>query len=456
MKIGTQITLKFNIIVSIILVALAVSVYFFFAQYREDEFYARLKKEATTTAKLYSDVEEVTYDLLKIIDKNSDKDVLYNEKVLIYDLNFKLLYSSLEIDIDEIPQSKLEELKEEKEIKYLDGDSEIYGLYHTGKYGNLLIFSSAHDKYGLTKLIFLKYILIICVAIAIVITTIFGFIFAKQSLGPIANVVKEVDNITASNLNLRVHEGNGKDEIAQLASKFNKMLERLEAAFEVQRSFVANASHELRTPLTAITGQIEVAMMSDPTSGESKEILESILEDIRELNKLSNGLLDLAYASLDASEVKLKSLRIDEIIGMVRADILKRNKIYRINFNFNDYPEEENWLTINASEQLIKAALYNVIENACKYSSNHSATINLEFDSNSILICVEDSGIGISNENLQHIYEPFFRSDNAKNVKGHGIGLTLTHRIMQLHGGSIHIDSEINNGTKVNLRINHI
>lgn len=455
MKIGTKITLKFNFIVSVILISFAASVYFSFSSYREEEFYSRLKEEATTTAKLYSDVEEVTYDVLKKIDKISEN-ILTDEKVLIYDLDNKLLYSNQEIDVDEISHAKLDELKTEKEIRYKEGDIEFFGTLFTGKFNKFLVISCAMDEYGLSKLQFLKYTLIIGVIIALIISTFLSFFFSRQSLSPISDVIKQVDIITISNLNHRVNEGNGKDEIAQLAIKFNKMLERLEAAFEMQRSFVSNASHELRTPLTAITGQIEVAIMGDNVNKEAQYLLNSILDDIKELNKLSNGLLDLAHANLDISEVKLSFIRIDEIIGAIQAEIVKRNKDYTIEIDFMDYPDEENWITINASDQLIKAALANVIENACKYSARHVANISLEFDNKNVTIIIQDSGIGIPEENMAHIFEPFYRADNVKLIKGHGIGLTLTQRIIHLHNGTINIQSSIGKGTIVKLQLPHL
>ncbi len=455
MKIGTKITLKFNFIVSVILISFASSVYFSFSSYREEEFYSRLKEEATTTAKLYSDVEEVTYDVLKKIDKISEN-ILTNEKVLIYTLENKLLYSNQEIDVDEISHARLDELKVEKEIRYKEGDIEFFGTFFTGKFNKFLVVSCAFDEYGLSKLTFLKYTLIIGVLIAIMISSFLSFFFSKQSLSPILDVIKQVDIITISNLNHRVNEGNGKDEIAQLAIKFNKMLERLEAAFEMQRSFVSNASHELRTPLTAITGQIEVAIMGDNVNNEAQQLLNSILDDIKELNKLSNGLLDLAHANLDISEVKLNLIRIDEIIGAIQAEIVKRNKDYKIEINFMDYPDDENWITVNASDQLIKAAISNVIENACKYSKNHIANVSLEFGKKNILITIQDSGIGIPPENLAHIFEPFYRADNAKSIKGHGIGLTLTQRIIHLHNGNILIESTVGKGTTVKLQLPHL
>lgn len=455
MKIGTKITIQFNFIVSVLLISFAFAIYHFFSNYAQEEFYTRLKEEATTTARLYSEVEEVTYDLLKKIDQNS-ANVLPEEKVLIYNMSNKLLYSSMEIDVDEIPHQKLDLLKAQKEITYHEGLNEAYGMVFKGKFENLLVVSIAFDKYGKQKLRFLKYLLIIGVLIAIIITTLLGFTFSKQALSPIAGVIRQVDRITASNLNLRVDEGNAKDEIALLAIKFNKMLERLEAAFDMQKSFVSNASHELRTPLTMLTGEIEVALMNAHLNDESKHILLSLRDDIRELNKLSNGLLELAHANIDVSEIRLSHLRMDEIIGAVRADILKSNKDYKILVNIREYPEDENRIKSNANEQLIKSALYNAIENACKYSNDHTAVVNLDFDQKNILISVMDSGIGISPESMQHIFEPFYRSDNARNIKGHGVGLTLAQRIVHLHNGEIEIKSELGKGTEVLLHIPHL
>lgn len=455
MKTGTKITLQFNLIVSVILISFAFSVYYFFSDYAHDEFYTRLKEEATTTARLYSEIEEVTYDLLKKIDQNS-ANVLPDEKVLIYNMKNQLLYSSMEIDVDEIDHQKLNLVKAEREITYRNGRNEVYGMVFKGRYEQLLVFSMAWDQYGIQKLMFLKYLLIIGVLIAILITTVFGFLFSRQALNPISGVVKQVDRITASNLNLRVNEGNGKDEIAQLAIKFNKMLERLEAAFGMQKSFVANASHELRTPLTALTGEIEVALMNESLNTESRQILGSLLDDIRGLNKLSNGLLELAHANVDISEIKLEAVRMDEIIGAARAEILRANKEYTVTVQIDNYPEDENWLICMANEQLIKSAIQNVTENACKYSPDHTAEVKVGFNAKNITILVKDLGIGISAESMTHIFEPFYRSDSARGFKGHGVGLTLAQKIILLHNGSIDVESSSGKGTEVRLVLPHL
>jgi signal transduction histidine kinase len=451
MQIRTILTYQFTINVAVILFIFSSSIYYLSADYRQDEFYSRLKQKAITTAKLLSqDVKEVDLSILKAIDKNSLNN-FPSEKISVYDFQNHLLYKNTGDDSSIVASYELiNNIRLKKEIRYTEGESEVIGLLFEGQYDRFVVIASAYDKYGFSKLKFLEYVLIIGTLVTIILTILTGLFFSKQALKPITEVVSQVDKITATNLHSRVDEGNGTDEIAQLAIKFNKMLERLAAAFEMQRSFVANASHELRTPLTSITGQIEVSLMYDTKiSADTKKLLKSLLDDIKNLNKLSNGLLELAQASLDISAVKVTQIRIDELIGNARAELLKANKNYTINIDFGEFPEEEEKVMIIGNEQLLKAAISNIIENACKYSLDNKATVFISFAQRGISIAIIDKGIGIPHKDLERIFEPFFRSENAKAYSGHGIGLALTSRIIQLHQGTIGITTELNKGSSV-------
>ena len=450
MQIRTKLALQFSLIVGIILILFSIAIYYFSAKYRQQEFYSRLKEKALTTAKFLSkDVQEINPRLLKIIDSNFIN-ALPDERIVIYDYSHNQLYSSND-DSLKYPKDFLIKIRLQKEIKYMEGHTEVLGLVFEGKYDRYVVIASAFDKYGRSKLKFLGILVITGFFISIGITILTGLFYSKQALRPIANVVKQVENITASNLDSRVHEGNGTDEIARLAIEFNQMLERLETSFEMQRSFVANASHELRTPLTAITGQIEVSLMSQKINEEAKIVLKSLLEDIRNLNKLSNGLLDLAQANLDISEIKLSVLRIDELIGQATAELLKRNKDYSVNIEFEEFPEDEGKVRLIGNEQLLKVAIKNIIENACKYSKNKEADLKIRFQENKIFLRVADDGIGIPEKDIALIFEPFYRADNARSYSGNGIGLTLTQKIIQLHKGQIRIKSQENKGTLVSI-----
>jgi signal transduction histidine kinase len=252
---------------------------------------------------------------------------------------------------------------------------------------------------------------------------------------------------------MRVNEGNGTDEIAQLAITFNKMLERLESAFEMQRSFVSNASHELRTPLTSITGQIEVSLMKPRTNEEYKSILESVLEDIKNMNALSNGLLDLAKASSDISAIALHNLRIDEILWETRAELIERKKDYKVAIKFSEPIEDEKELTILGNHHLLKIAMINLMDNACKFSPDKSVNVLLSAKGRYIVTEFIDNGMGIDTADMEKIFHPFFRSGNVKNIAGNGLGLSLSDKIIQIHRGKIAVDSRLHKGTTVTVCI---
>ncbi len=451
-NIRTRLTLQFTYIVTFILILFSFIIYYFSATYRESEFYARLENKAINTARLLIEVKEVDYDLLKIIDRNTIN-ALYNEKVLIYDYQDKQIYNSLDDDSIHISKDLLNKIRLEKDVRYHQGKHEVIGLLYADKYDRFVVIASALDKYGRSKLNNLKWIIIIGFFISIGLTVFIGRIYASRALKPMSDVVKQVEKITIASLHTRVHEGNGTDEIAQLAITFNQMLERLESAFEMQRSFVSNASHELRTPLTSITGQIEVSLMNSRTTEEYKGILESVLEDIRNLNALSNGLLDLAKASSDISAITLHPLRIDEIIWETRTELLARKKDYNIAIQFSEPIDDENKLTVSGNDHLLKTAIVNLMDNACKFSPDKSVEIVLSVFDSMIVAEFTDKGIGIDPAERSKIFQPFFRAKNAKVIPGNGLGLSLTEKIIQIHRGTIAIDSQLNKGTTVILSI---
>ncbi len=452
MTIRTRITLQFSVFTSVILIVFSVIIYFLFSNFRHDEFIGRLKDKALNSVKLLADVDEVNNELLKIIDRNA-VNPLPDEKVVILDFKDNVVYDSPGAENTKFPKALLDKTRLEDFVQFSEGTVEGIGILFKGKFDHYVVIASANDQFGLTKLRYLRNILIVSDVVAILLIAIIGLLFSKQALQPLSNVVSQIDKITASNLNLRVHVDNSKDEIAQLAVKFNKMLERLHEAFALQRSFVANASHELRTPLTTLTGQLEVTLMNN-ISTETQMVLEPLLSDIRQLNKLSNGLLELAQANQDLSEISLSTIRLDELIGSTQAELLRRNNKYKVHLHFNEFPDES-WLLLKGNEQLLRSALLNVFENACKYSPDMTVSVQLSFDDIHTHILVVDHGIGIPADELQLVFEPFYRSATAKKYAGHGIGLTLTKKIIEIHNGTIDLKSNPGKGTSVNIALPH-
>ena len=455
MNIRNRITLRFILIVAFILFTASLLIYFFSADYRKEEFYTRLQSKASNTAKLLIDVAEVDATLLMKIEKDNPIS-LPNERISIFDYKNRILFSTDKDRAISIDSSLLNRIRLEDEVRFLQGEYEVLGFLFKGQYDRFAVVTAATDIYGFNQLKNLRTILLIVFTISIIGVSVSGWFFSGKALQPISKVVQQVDDISITSLNLRVDEGNGKDEIAHLAKTFNRMLERLEGSFKVQKNFIANASHELRTPLTAITGQLEVSLLNTRSSAEYEKVMTSVLEDIKSLNTLSNRLLLLAQTSSDGIERKMMKLRIDELIWQARDELMKHNQSYKIRIDFDHHLDDESKLTIEGDEQLIKTAFTNLIDNGCKYSSDHSINVLINSTSFGLTIHFEDKGIGIPKEDIHNIFEPFFRGSNTQKIKGHGIGLSMVKRIVHAHHGTIHLNSELGKGTSVTVHFESI
>ena len=450
MKIRTRLALQFLVIALGILFIFSLCIYYFSLQNQQKEFYNRLRNRALTSAQLLITVKEVDSLLLNIIDENT-VNALYDEKISVYDQGNRLIYHHEKkgepLIVDE---EILNRIRSNKEYRDKMGDHQLVGLLFERGDDRFVVIASAKDEQGLTQIGYLKVLLISGLLISILIALAAGWVFAKQMLIPISSVIEQVSRITAKDLTLRVNAGSNRDEISQLAQTFNSMLERLEAAFEMQRKFVANASHELRTPLTAITGQIDVILKKKRTQEEYEAVLRSVLEDARNLGKLTNGLLALAQANADAAETMIKPVRVDELLWETRNDLTKIHPGYKVNIHFPVIPEEEEKFMVQGSEQLLKIAFGNLMDNGCKYSQDNKVDIDLSFDKG-IRITFRDKGRGIPKDELQRVFQPFYRGTNVEQIPGNGLGLSLTQKIVQLYGGRLEVSSEPGKGTTVNL-----
>ena len=455
MNIRTKLTLRFIIITAVILLLASIFIYVFSADYREEEFYTRLQNKANNTAKLLIEVDEVDVNLLRRLEQDNPIS-LPEERITIYNFKDSVLFTTDESKTIRITKDLLSRIRLDEEVRYTQGDFEVLGFLFKAKYDRFVVVAAAVDIYGLNKIKNLRFILIVVFASSIVVVTFTGWLYAGRALQPIAKVVNQVADISINSLDRRVDEGNGRDEIAKLAQTFNSMLKRLETSFITQKNFIANASHELRTPLTAITGQIEVTLLNNRTGEEYQEVLNSILDDIRNLNRLSNRLLLLAQTSSEERQKRMSGVRIDELVWQAKEELLKLHPHFVVNIDLNENLDDEALLTVHGDEQLIKVAISNIIENACKYSGDHTVNVFIQSAIDGQLeILFKDKGIGIPLEDLKNIFQPFYRGFNTKGIKGHGIGLSMVNGIVKLHNGKIEILSRENEGTSVKLTFNN-
>jgi signal transduction histidine kinase len=456
MNIRVRLTILFSFIVASILLLFSISIYILSADYRKEEFYSRLESRAITTARLLVSVDEVDIALLKIIDNNSIHS-LFREQVVVLDSKNQVVYSNMD-SVWYFPDLQMvQQIRDKGKKSFSDGEHEHVGITYPAKSENYVIIASAYDRYGKSKLRNLQMVLITGLLVGLGIIVMAGIVFTHQTLSPIAKMNAEISMITAGNLEKRIDEGNGKDELATLAHNFNQMLERLEAAFESQQQFVSNASHELRNPLAAMSSQLQAVLEKERDKERYQVTLRSLEEDTRRLIKLINGLLGLAQSDVERQKGFFQLVRLDEVLFSAQQELKYNFPNAQFWVEFGDLLEEESKLIVKGDPSLLQTVFFNILENSCKFSPEQRVRIRLEFDSTYTTVFIEDEGIGIPEEDLFKVFQPFYRAKNATLLnKGHGIGLSLCQKIIQLHQGELVVSSVEGIGTTLMVRLPNI
>ncbi|MCB0481813.1 MAG: HAMP domain-containing histidine kinase [Flavobacteriales bacterium] len=447
MNMRIRFTLLFTLIVGVMLCFFSFAIYYLSEDYRQEDFHSRLQNRAIE--KLEIELKNSKKHDVQLLAQSNENDLhsLVNEHITIYDENKSLIYNS---STASVPDPDLIYVTSKQGIyTWSDKDLEGIGFLHPYQGHTYTLFTSATDKHGMSYINYLKKTLIIRLFIIMLIIFVSGWIFAGYFIKPIINIVNQTDNITSQNLSYRLRTEHVKDEIGKLTTTFNKMLDRLETAFTIQKRFVSNASHELRNPLTAIGGQIDVALMKDRNKEEYRAILESVSGHIKNLKTLTNNLLELANTDVDTLFQEFEEIRIDEILWNMRDEIQKQKPDCNLKISFDKITDNDKILTCKGKAKLLEIAFINIIDNAIKFSDNKTVKINVSTDKKNIILLFVDQGIGMPESYLKHVFEPFYRGSNTHGISGKGIGLSLVWRIIKLHSGKIFIHSELDKGTTV-------
>ncbi|GAA3944966.1 HAMP domain-containing protein [Chitinophaga oryziterrae] len=461
MKIKYKIALSYAISAFVLLNTFAILAYYFSAQSRQAEYLERLEYRARSIANVIIEDDTVKIDLLRKLDKTTFQD-LYKETILVYNPSYDLLYANLKDTAIRTSRYLLDYIRKNGEFSHERANGELVGVYYTEGSVSVIVIVSSFDKYGFQNLQNLKRILIIEIIVAVILLVIIGYFFARNMVQPIDKLVRQVKTINANNLQGNSVDAKGKDEIAQLGANFNTMLQRLSDAFDLQKSFVSNASHELRTPLSAIISQLQVTLSKERTKEVYRDILASVLEDAENLSDLSNGLLQLAQSELNQQKFIFNKVRIDELllemgnlIRLKRSPVNDNSRGPKVDIRFLKVPEQDTELICEGNESLLKVLFFNLLDNAFKFSKDNAAHVSIDFFTHNIQVQVTDNGIGILPEELNKIFEPFYRGANAQKTRGHGLGLSICKKIVLLHKGHISVSSIAGKGTTFTVILPH-
>ena len=270
------------------------------------------------------------------------------------------------------------------------------------------------------------------------------YFISGHALRPISEFSDKIEEVQAQNLSDSRMEENNVKELNQLSVSYNKMLERLSDAFEIQRQFTANAAHELRTPLTLMQVQLDL-YNSSGHPGNDEDTLQTIkmvAEQSDRLNKMVKTLLDMSELQTVGRDDKIMIAAVVEEV-LVDLEPLAQEKNIKLIGKCGD-------ITMMGSDILIYRLVYNLVENAIKY--NHlggQVTVTVCRKEEHVYLSVEDTGSGIPEELKERVFEPFFRVDKSRSreLGGVGLGLALVREIVRVHDGRIAIKSKPAGGT---------
>ena len=448
MKIRNKIVYTFTGLVSFVLLFSFSLVYYLSKHFMEKDFYDLVSEKATLTAWKYFEKDEMSEALYRKVIEKGIVNLPDANEIVLDTKNKPLVHDSL---LKVFPEEIVKELLSGKNVRYSKEEKQLFGLYYPDNEGTFVIVIAATNRFGIREQQKLLYVLMFIFLISTVFIFLLGNLYATNVLSPISNILKNVKRIRATNLSLRLKENARNDELSELTRMFNQMLDRLENSFTLQKNFIHNSSHELKNPLTAILGEAEITLSRQRSHEDYISALEKIKSEAERLDALTQNLLSLAQTDFDQTGIKKDDIRMDEFIWEIKEHFDKTRYQGRIDIHYPVLPDTSDRITISGTSFLLKIAIINVIDNACKFSIPHKVDVTLESGPDNIRLQISDRGIGIPGAEMNNLFQPFFRASNAITYKGSGIGLSLVHRIIDLHNGKINITSAIGKGTKVEI-----
>jgi heavy metal sensor kinase len=287
----------------------------------------------------------------------------------------------------------------------------------------------------------------VALPVILVLTSLLGWILAGPAIRPVNDVALAAQNITGSNLSLQIPARGAGDELDNLIESFNRMTLRLNESFDQIRRFSTDVSHELRTPLTAIRGQLEVALFTGETMEQYHEAMINALEGVEQLSSIVRALLLLSQA--ESGQLVLQKAPLD--LGDVAEDVVDQFQIPAEEKQLMLKARIEHGVVAMADRTQIERFFSNLLSNAVKYTpAGGSVNVTLRRDEgNWARIEIQDTGVGIPQENLPHIFDRFYRVRNqhTNSIQGLGLGLSFVSWIVKAHGGSIDVTSRVGEGT---------
>jgi signal transduction histidine kinase len=444
MKIKDRLAIYFTLASTLTLLIVLFATYFTFSEFMQSDFFDRLTDRTMVTANLYLEADEISAEKLEKT-RGQYLEKLNGELIRIYDAKNKLVF----IGAHQSPWSNeiINKVRRQGKLKFKDGEVQVVGIFYKDNQGDFVIIAAATDQSTLYRLEKLKTVMSLIFIIIFVGLLLSARSIAKRMLKPLNVLLEDVRRIKSSNLDFRVQERETKDEINLLAANFNKLMDHLEQAFVLQKTFIANASHELRTPVTSMMMAAEIVLSKDREPDDYRTALLSVLEDAERMDRIITGLLSLAHADVEYGAAKVEDLSLSKMLISIEEEWRMQQNSGKLIMTYEKNGSAD--FTLAANPTLLKIAFDNIISNAFKFSDQRDVRCVLKIAEKTATVLIIDTGPGIPEANQPFIFDPFYRSGSATRemFQGNGMGLFMAKKIVTLFHGTITVESAADQGS---------
>lgn len=430
-----RLSLLFAAFSLVLLVGTLGIIYLSHSRSRQSEFFDRLRTQCLRTATLLADVKAADRDLLRIMDRNSIHQ-LYDEKVLLFNADNELLYSSLDDEPIPYSQALLGQVRAAGNMEWRDADGdEVVGVHYTRGGADYVVLASAYDKYGRRELQNLLRTLVAALVLGALFIFGAGYFFIGLAFRPLERLSQAIGRLDIDRLDHpQLPVRNTKGEIDRLAAGYNAMLLRLRQAFDLQKAFVNNASHELRTPLARMNALVEEALRLPAGSPQMAATLQALQTDVATQGRLIESLLLLQQLRAHIP-MATAPVRLDETIYAAIAGARAAHPGLQADVDIGSGITAGGHLLVDANEMLLRTAFRNLLANTAHYAPDRRAAIRLEREGGMVLAHFRNAGAAPLA--ADRLFQPFFRGPGSDRSRGSGLGLSIVKQVAEYTGGTL-------------------
>jgi len=446
MKLRNRFTAISSFTFGIVFIIASVIIYLSFYNYSQRMIFRELHKTSLLAGIYYLEKDELPQSQHSQVKEQLVE--LQEAVIRVYDANNAIAFGETEPDRN-INLKRLDIIRKKKTLSFKSRNHFYFGLFYNDNQGDFVVFVKTNDRDFKAQMRQLLLIMAVVLIAGLILIYILSRLLSNIAYKPVNDVIKQVNHIEAHSLETTVSLPSAEDELYDLIETFNNLLKRLSDTFIIQKNFINYVSHEFKTPLAAISGNLEVFAQKERSAEEYKNMAEKVLENVYEIEGIMNTLMMLS--GLRTSADTFQTYRVDELIWDINDQIAETYSSDLPKIKITLTVKNESIFTLKGNNAEIKIALYNIIENAIKYSNNSPVEIHISENDGRPVLSIKDSGRGIPQDDMRFIKQTFNRGSNVSDVKGSGIGLSLAIIIFRQNNIGFDISSTQDVGTTVTL-----